>query len=47
MNKVKCGICRYREQYIVGELWLKAPNCGNHCKSWIKKYKELYNSTEK
>jgi hypothetical protein len=35
---VKCGICQYKEQYILGELWLKSPKCGNHCKTWIDRW---------
>ena len=35
---VVCGICRAKEQFILGELWLKSPNCGNHCKSWIGRF---------
>jgi len=36
-----CGICQYKESYILGELWLKSPNCGNHCKTWIAKFKQI------
>ena len=37
---VQCGICIAKEKFILGELWLKSPNCGNHCKTWIQRFKE-------
>lgn len=41
---VQCGICKYKETYILGELWLKSPKCGNHCKTWIDRFTLLQES---
>jgi len=41
-----CGICKAKDRYILGELWLKSPNCGNHCKTWIKRWNDIDVSKE-
>ena len=36
-----CGICKHKESVILGDLWMKSPKCGNHCKTWIKRFYQL------